>query len=66
MIIKRFRNYKLGLIERLNDKEVMQSNSTNKYLVTLPEGKFDSNGNNHLYALTIEEAKTLINVSLFN
>ena len=66
MIIKQFRNYKCGLIERLNDKEVIQSNPSNKYLVTLPQGKVNSTGENQLYALTVEEAKALINANLFN
>ncbi len=66
MIIKHLRHYKLGLIERLNDKEVKKSNPANKYKVTLPDGKVNSNGDNYLYALTIDEAKELINLSLFS
>jgi hypothetical protein len=65
MIIKPLRHYKLGLIERLNDKDVKESNPSNKYRVTLPEGKLTPTGDNYIYALTIEEAKERINSSLF-
>jgi hypothetical protein len=65
MIIRRFRHYKTGLIERLNDKHVKQANLTNRYLVKLPEGKLNENGESHQFALTMEQAKHIINTSLF-
>ena len=65
MIIKRFRHYKNGLIIRLDDKEVRKSNPNNKYLVTLPEGKVNLNGDNSVFTLTVEDAKDVINQCLF-